>query len=97
MIALEAEDDEDDEDDYIPQNATSTSTQSDDFVSTFNPMDSTSSPKILHFTEHEQPEKWPEFVGGLFIVAGLAFFAATAIKNYRKRKDYEKIPTSLTV
>ena len=87
---------EEDEDDYIPMNGTTT--YKDDLVSTFLPQNATSEPKgwILP-KEKEEPEEWPLVVGGMFVLAAIAFFGATAFQNYRKRKDYEKIPVSLTV
>ena len=66
-------------------------------MSTYSPHTSTSAPKILYFTEQKQPESWPEIVGLLFVAAAFGFFGATAVKDYLKRKEYEKIPESLIV
>ena len=81
------------EDDYISMNGTSSS-MTDDFVSTFN---ATYEPKWTFPKEKKQPEEWPIVVGGMFVLASIAFFGVTAFQNYRKRRDYEKIPVSLTV
>ena len=47
--------------------------------------------------EKSQPKQWPEIVVGIFVVAAVAFFGATAFKNRQKRKGYLEIPMSLNV
>eukprot|EP00537_Pseudo-nitzschia_pungens_P007537 CAMPEP_0172357322 /NCGR_PEP_ID=MMETSP1060-20121228/1716_1 /TAXON_ID=37318 /ORGANISM="Pseudo-nitzschia pungens, Strain cf. cingulata" /LENGTH=307 /DNA_ID=CAMNT_0013077961 /DNA_START=46 /DNA_END=969 /DNA_ORIENTATION=- len=47
--------------------------------------------------EKAQPEEWPEVVAGVFVLGALVMMCATFVTNYRKRKNYESIPTTLTV
>jgi hypothetical protein len=47
--------------------------------------------------EKEEPAMWPVIVAGIFVATAVVLCAATAYKNYRKRKNYQEIPTSLTV
>ncbi len=84
------------EDDYIPMNGTGVSI-TDDLVSTYSPQNATYEPKWIFPKEKKQSDEWPIVVGGMFVLASIVFFGATAFQNYRKRRDYEKIPVSLTV
>lgn len=47
--------------------------------------------------EKEPPKGWAGEVIGMFILAALVLFAATVIKQCRKRRTYSEIPTSLVV
>jgi hypothetical protein len=47
--------------------------------------------------EKDEPDMWPAIVAGIFVVSAVVLCATTAYKNYRKRKHYQQIPTSLDV
>ncbi|KAG7348296.1 hypothetical protein IV203_017001 [Nitzschia inconspicua] len=47
--------------------------------------------------EMDEPAMWPVICSGIFITAAAILCATTAYKNYRKRKDYQPIPTPLNV
>ena len=47
--------------------------------------------------EKDEPDMWPAIVAVIFLVSAAVLCATTAYKNYRKRKNYQQIPTSLDV
>ena len=48
--------------------------------------------KIVFPKEKDQPEQWPEIVGGIFVVAAIGFMGLTAFQNYQRRKHYQEVP-----
>ena len=44
--------------------------------------------------EKDPPSSWPLDVFGIFVGASIVLFAATAYKNYKKRKAYTPVPSS---
>ena len=53
--------------------------------------------KVVFPKEKDQPEHWPEIVGGIFVVAAIGFLGVTAFQNYQRRKDYQEVPVASTV
>lgn len=75
------------EDDYVA--SSDIAFFGDDFQSTTSP--------FVFPKEKDQPDYWPEMVGGTFVVIAICVFGSTAYKNYQKRKDYTELPTKMTV
>jgi len=62
-------------------------------------MDDDSIQNVTNFIpgEKEQPKGWAVEVIGFFLLSAVVLFAATGIKQCRKRRTYSEVPTSLVV
>jgi len=86
----------------LPANATKTATQpptkvSDpvvDDIAQFLDDDHVNATHSVLPPEKEPPTSWPIDVFAIFLGAAVLLFAATAYKNFKKRKAYTAVPSS---